>query len=174
MKNKLDDLLEEKETIDEKLAKLNKEITDMEKSISAPENDETSVISNDADIENNMEGISKELEVVKEEKEGIMKRDAEVETENAKLWEKASALKSQMEHFSVVDATLEEDSKEVNEIFDKINYERSILIEKDKLLNDRYHAIYDGIRSVCIKRMEIKEKMEENSDLKADMEKWNF
>ena len=79
--------------------------------------------------------------------------------------------------FTLVDASLEDDSKEVNEIFDKINEERSILIEKDKLLNDRYKAIYEGIRIVCLKRMDLKEKMEENKDsenLKAKMEYVGF
>ena len=74
---------------------------------------------------------------------------------NAKLWETAERIKHDTERVTVINNKLEEDSKEIDKIYEQINDERVKLIDKDKLLNARYPAIMESLQLVCQQRMNL-------------------
>lgn len=79
------------------------------------------------------------------------------------MWETAERIKHDTERVTVISNKLEEDSKEINEIFKQINDERVKLIDQDKLLNARYPAIMESLQFVCEQRMDLQLLINDNS-----------
>lgn len=112
------------------------------------------------------EDLFARLEHIKSEKERIISEDHELKTSEKKLWETAERIKLETEKITVISNKLEEDSKEINEIFKQINDERVKLIDKDKLLNERYPAIMESLQLVCEQRLDLQLLINENSSKK--------
>ena len=94
---------------------------------------------------------------------------------NAKLWETAERIKHDTERLTVINHKLEEDSKEIDQIYKQINDERVKLIDQDKLLNARYPAIMESLQLVCQQRMNLQliindKSIDEDSEKVKDLD----
>ena len=112
----------------------------------------------------NLDSFHQDLEKISQEKEKILKEDQLIEAENKDLWEEAKSIRIEMETIAQISHQVDEDGKEMNDIFLKINDERGKLIEQDKLLNNRYSSILENIQRICQERIELRHKMEASSD----------
>ena len=65
-----------------------------------------------------------------------------------------------METLRGINLTLDEDNKEIQEIFGKINSERGKLISQDRLLSERYPLIFQSLEVVCQERIQLRDRIE--------------
>merc|ERR1711936_1327280 len=72
------------------------------------------------------------LEEIRKEKEKLIKEDEDIENETKELWREAQNIKSGMENIAKVNSCLDEDSKEIQAIFESINAERFKLVTEDR------------------------------------------
>ena len=107
--------------------------------------------------------ILAELEQIKSEKERIMREDNELELSNSKLWEAAGRVKHETQRVAAISSQLEQDAKEMEEIYKRINDERAKLIDKDKLINARHSAIVESLQAVCQQRMTLQLQINDSS-----------
>ena len=118
--------------------------------------------------------ILAELEHIKSEKERIMREDNTLELSNSKLWEAAGRIKHETQRVAAISNQLEQDSKEMDEIYKRINDERAKLIDKDKLINARHSAIIESLQTICQQRMTLQLQINDSSSHNSNDESENI
>ena len=118
-----------------------------------------------AEAEENSAVFYGKLEEIRKEKEKLIKEDEDIENETKELWREAQNIKSGMENLAKVNSCLDEDSKEIQAIFESINAERFKLVTEDRLLTERFPLILEALEKVCGERKELSNKIDATEDI---------